>query len=78
LVFICNIAQKNDKIDKDKFITSVYALLKRSGYTLRTLQFLSDVAPTISTTQQQTITRRHTFDSTLRCASPYEIAVLTY
>jgi hypothetical protein len=70
--------QKNDKIDKAKFITPVYTLLRPSGLTLKSLQFWCGFALTGSRAQQHTKTCRHILDSTLRCASPYEIAVFTY
>jgi hypothetical protein len=34
-----SVAQKNDKIDKDKFITLVYTLISLTGFTLKLLQF---------------------------------------
>jgi hypothetical protein len=35
------VAQKNDKIGKDKFITPVYTLIGMAGFTLGGLQFWS-------------------------------------
>jgi hypothetical protein len=44
LVFILRITQKNDKIDKDKFITPVYTLIGMAGFTLNMLQFWPNFA----------------------------------
>jgi hypothetical protein len=38
------VAQKNDKIGKDKFITPVYTPIGLAGFTLRELQFWPDFA----------------------------------